>query len=132
MTDLPSILKEVLDSSTVLSGWAVAIGGATVAVIIGTSHNRPDSWPLRLLYLLFLPGWAGLAYSIYLGNQLVGSYLATRFNPSSIDVISELINNLYADQRSYLLWSLAFFAIWLTGYTLAWIFLTKLRAGDKQ
>jgi hypothetical protein len=132
MSDLPTILKEVLDSSAAISGWAVAIGGATVAIIIGTSHNRPDSWTLRLLYLLFLPGWAGLAYSIFLGNQLVGSYLATRFNPSSINAISEQINNFYSDQRFYLLWSLAFFGFWLTGYTLAWIFLKQLRVGDKS
>lgn len=131
MVDLVQALKEVLDSSTLLSGWAVGIGGATVAVIIGTSHNRPDRLLFRLPYLLFLPGWGCIGYSIYAGNRIVGAHLATRFSPSLISAISDQINTLYGSQRTYLLWSLAFFGIWLICYTLTWIFLKQLREGAR-
>lgn len=130
MVDLALILKDVLESSTVLTGWAVAIGAGTVAIIIGTSHNRPESLHLRLTYLLFLPGWTSIAYSIYLGNKLVGSYLASRFTPNSVLDIADNINNLYASQRLSLLIALAFFGTWLICYTLAWIFTKQLKEPD--
>jgi hypothetical protein len=131
MIDLAQALKEVLDSSTLLSGWAVGIGGATVAVIIGTSHNRPDRLLFRLPYLLFLPGWCCIGCSIYLGNRIVGAHLATRFNPALTNAISDQINTLYDFQRTFLLWSLVFFGIWLICYTFTWIFLKYLHEGSR-
>lgn len=130
--DLVQALKEVLESSIQLSGWAVGIGGATVAVIIGTSHNRPDRLLFRLPYLLFLPGWFCIGLSIYLGNKIVGAHLATRFNSSLINQISEQINGFYGYQRTFLLWSLVFFGVWLVFYTLMWIFLKQLHEGKQK
>lgn len=132
MIDLAQALKEVLDSSTLLSGWAVGIGGATVAVIIGTSHNRPDRLLFRLPYLLFLPGWCCIGCSIHLGNRIVGAHLATRFNPALTNAISDQINTLYDFQRTFLLWSLVFFGIWLICYTFTWIFLKYLHEGPRK
>ena len=77
VVDIPNVLKLVMDSSSQLSGWALAIVGGSVAVIVSTSYRRPDALRWRLLYLLFLPGWICIAYSLYLGNKLVGKYLAS-------------------------------------------------------
>jgi hypothetical protein len=128
MADM-AFLKEVIDSSAQLLGWAVGIGGATVAVVIGTSHIRPDRLRFRLPYLLFIPGWACISWSIYQGNQIVGGFLAAKLRPGAIEDVSSHINDLYGDQRTYLLLALVFFGGWLMLYTLMWIFLKRLRAG---
>jgi hypothetical protein len=116
-------LKQIIDSSTQLSAWALAVLGGTVAAIVSTSHRRPDSLCLRMSYLLFLPGWIAVGYSLYLGNVLSGKYLASLMvKRDQIATIASQVNDAYAGQRLYLLWSLAFFGLWLTVFLLYWVF----------
>ena len=127
MSDIPSILKQVMDISSQLSGWALVIGGGTVAAIVGSSYRRPGSLYYRLPYLLFIPGWMCIGYSLYLGNNLVGKYLASiMVNEKQAEVIASQVNDIYANQHSYLLYSLAFFGLWLLIYVLYWIFSKSL------
>jgi hypothetical protein len=133
VADIPSILKHVMDNSSQLISWALSIGGGTVAVIVSTSYRRPDSLPWRLPYLLFIPGWICIGYSLYLGNNLVGKYLAsTMVRQEQIEIIGSQVNNIYADQRAYLLYSLVFFGLWLLIYMLSWIFSESLYTGGKN
>jgi hypothetical protein len=133
MADIPSILRQVMDSSAQLSAWALVVGGGTVAVIVSTSYRRPDSIWWRLPYLLFLPGWAFIACSLQLGSNLVGKYLASLMvHKEQIDVIASQINDLYSDQRAYLLYSLGCFGLWLLIYLINWIFFKSFPArGNK-
>lgn len=133
MADIPTILKQVMDCSSQLSAWALAIGGGTVAVIVSTSYRRPESLIWRLPYLLFLPGWICIGYSLYLGNKLVGKYLASiMVRPEHLQIIPPQINDIYADQRSYLLSSLVFFCLWLLVYMLSWIFAEPFNTRGKK
>jgi len=131
MSDIPSILKQVMENSSQLSGWALVIGGGTVAVIVSTSYRRPDSLLWRLPYLLFIPGWMCLGYSLYLGNNLVGKYLASiMVEQKQAAVIASQVNDIYATQHSYLLYSLEFFGLWLLIYMLFWIFSESFHTGQ--
>lgn len=129
----PSVLKHVMESSSQLSTWALAIFAGSVAVVVSTSYRRPESLRWRLLYLLFIPGWASIGYSLHLANTLVGKYLASIMgSPDRIDLIAYRVNEIYADQLDYLLFSLAFFGLWLLTYLLSWIFVDSFHTGDKK
>ncbi len=134
MVEILDALKQIMDSSSQLSGWALAIVGGSVAVIVSTSYRRPEALRWRLLYLLFLPGWICIGYSLYLGNELVGKYLAaiTVRNKELVVTIASNVNDIYSDQRVYLLYSLVFFGLWLLIYLLSWIFVETFHKGDNK
>lgn len=133
MVDIPSVLKEVLDSSSQLSGWALAMVGGSVVVIVSTSYRRPDALLWRLPYLLFVPGWICIAFSLYLGNKIVGKYLASLMvHQEQISNIAFQVNDIYSDQRVYFLLSLVFFGLWLLIHLISWVFVETVHAGDKK
>lgn len=133
MVDIPTILKQVMESSSQLSVWALAIGGGTVAVIVSTSYRRPALLRWRLPYLLFLPGWISIGYSLYLGNNLVGKYLASiMVRQEEVGRIASQVNDIYANQHYYLLSSLVFFGLWLLIFMLSWIFTDSFHTGGEK
>lgn len=128
-----NILKQVLDSSSLLITWALAIGAASVATIVSTSYIRPASFLHRLPYLIFIPGWFSLGYSLYLGDKLARSYIALLMVKSEIaKTIPPQINDLYSDQRWYLFQSVLFFGIWLVIFLLTWVFSNQISYRDKS
>jgi hypothetical protein len=130
---MATILEQVTANSGQLTGWALAVAGATAITIVSTSYRRPQRLRWRLPYLLFIPGWYCVAYSLYSGNRLIGSFLAAiMVRPELRREISSEINDLYDVQRSFLLYSLVFFGVWLLIYLLTWIFDDSLYAGDKK
>lgn len=133
MADVPNILKNVIDNSSQLTTWALAVGGGSVAVIVSSSYRRPVSLLWRIPYLLFTPAWICIGYSLYLGNSLVSKYLAsTMVHQDQVAIIGSQINDIYSDQRDYLLYSLLFFGVWLLIYLYLWTFSESLYDGDKK
>lgn len=120
-----SILKEVLISSTQLTTWALGVGAGSVALIVSTSNHRPDSIYHRISYLLFIPGWLCIGYTVYLGNLIASKYLASTMVEKKISIISSNINDLYSEQQYFLLISLSIFFIWLLIFTITWVFSNK-------
>ncbi len=120
--DTLNVLKQIAESSAQLSTSALAIFGGTVAAILGTSYRRPLQFGWRLPFLLFIPGWFCLGISMYLGSVIEGRYLAaTMVKQTEWLNIAARINDDYASQRIWLLYSLAFFGAWLVGYLLYWV-----------
>ena len=97
--------------SSTLTGWALAILGATVAGIVGSKYLRPVG-KVRYLYLLFVPGWLLLGLSIYSGEMVVRRLIAAAFadTPALRRDIAMLMNSDYAAQRLYLQFALLTFA----------------------
>jgi len=81
---------------------------------------------VRLIYLLFVPGWLFLALSIYSGTRVQGVYLAALFvsHPDSRS-LKFTINSDFADQIHNLRYGLLCFSLWLLVYLLWWIFTTE-------
>ena len=123
---MESILKEIVGASEGLSTWALTVAGASLLAIVSTSYHRPRSLPGRLPYLLFLPGWGAIGYSLYLGNLISAKYLADRLSPGHLSEIGDQINNLFLDQKTSFLIALLFFSAWLVIYLLTWIFTEDL------
>lgn len=133
MADLLPVLDNVLASSAQLSAWALTVAGGSVAAVVSTSYRRPHHLTWRLPYLLFVPGWACIAYSLYSGNTLVGRFLASKMvHVDKLREISSKISDLYDDQRNFLLYSLIFFGLWLVIYLGVWMFSDEFQTGDTK
>ena len=131
MADPASALEQVLNSSSQLTTWALAAGGAAVAMIAGTAYHRPRTVAARLPFLLFLPGWICIGRSLWAGSRLSGAFLASRMVPATnMQLIGSRINDFYADQSRFLLMGIYCFAVWLSLYVLIWVFTDQI-AEDK-
>lgn len=129
--DTIAILKEIADSSAQLSTSALAIFGGSVAAILGTSYRRPLQLGWRLPFLLFVPGWICLGYSLYLGNVISGRYLAaTMVKQSEWMTIAARVNDDYGSQREWLLASLMFF--WCLASRVPFILGSRRPSGGDQ
>ncbi len=116
----------VAASAQTIMGWALLIIGGSVLALLQRSYVRSSRILLRLIYLLFVPGWIFLARSIYSGTRVQGVYLAALFvshpDPRQLKFT---INSDFADQIHNLRYGLLCFALWLLAYLIWWIFTTE-------
>lgn len=117
-------IKSIVDESNVLSGWALAILGGTILILVSTSYIRPTAKRIRLVYLLFIPGWFFLAYSMYYGDSISRQYIAAVFtsNEEILMTIGFNINAEFARQLNNFSFGIMTFIIWLVTYLCWWIF----------
>lgn len=117
-------LKSMAEESQTLTGWGLAIIGASIIAIASTSYLRPPSRRVRLIYLLFIPGWLFIALSVRNGDAVSNHYSAAVFakNRELLRQIGSLMNTAFDHQRTHLQWGLAFFGVWLLVFALWWIF----------
>lgn len=122
--DFAGKYKIVAENSQALITWSLSIIGGSIVAIVGTSYIRPAHLYLRLLYLLFIPGWTFLSLSIHKGHKIARHYIASIFNKQQSELIEigEKINTCYDSQITHFEIALVFFAIWLGGFLLGWIF----------
>jgi hypothetical protein len=121
--ELVTALKVVVDSSATLVTWALSIVAGSVVAIVSTSYLRPSNARVRLIYLLYLPGWVFLSVSIYLGNQVSMRYVAAQFvKEEVVRTIAQQINRDFRSQQVMLMIGLLMFAAWLCLFLLWWVF----------
>jgi hypothetical protein len=101
-----------------------------MVVIVSTTYYRPGTRRMRIAYLLFLPAWAFLAFSIYQGIQVQGAYVAylvaaRHNNKVRIEEIAGKINDDTGRQIIYLKFALLCLALWLVIYIFWWVFSDK-------
>jgi hypothetical protein len=125
-------LKGMAEESQTLMGWALTILAASIVAIVSTSYLRPGSWKARLIYLLFIPGWVCLWFSLHSGNDTSRGYRAAAFaqaRPRLLEVGGGM-NHDFSKQLRYFEVSIAFFSLWLLGFIVWWVFFQK--PGTKQ
>jgi hypothetical protein len=117
-------IKSIVDQSNVLSGWALAILGGSILILVSTSYIRPADKKIRLIYLLFIPGWFFLAYSMYFGDSISRQYIAAVFTPDeqTLLTIGSNINREFARQLNNFGLGITVFVVWLAVYLCWWIF----------
>jgi hypothetical protein len=128
MSELVSGLKAVVESSSTMLTWTLAVGGGSVALIVGTSYLRPRQVWARLFYLLFPVGWVFLAISIYHGNAIARDGVAAQLAHSEaiLPQIGADMNTQYIAQQNTMEIGMAVFALWLLLYLLWWILVKDL------
>lgn len=122
--------EAVVSFAQSLAQWEFVIIGASVLVLVGTSYNRPRPMLIRAFYLLFLPAWGCLAYSIYRGMRAQAAYLAYLLLP--VTTIAGATRTLNKDIQAQILWmwsGLICFSIWLVAYLLWWTFFKRPAEG---
>jgi hypothetical protein len=117
-------LKSMAEESQTLTGWGLAIIGASIIGMASTSYLRPPRRRVRLIYLLFIPGWLFIAWSVYNGDKISRHYSAAVFarNRELLGQIGSLMNTQFDQQLTHLQWGLGFFALWLLVFAIWWIF----------
>jgi hypothetical protein len=108
-------------ASMVSTGLAIIAG--SIATIVSTSYLRPTISNVRLIYLLYLPGWAFIGTSIYYGDTIARRGIAAHFVDSNqLETIAALLNTDYQCQRNLLALGLGAFGIWLVLFLFWWVF----------
>lgn len=122
--------KVIADNSQTLIGWCLAIFGATILALISTSYARPPSKRIRLIYLLFIPGWVFIGFSVYCGNLLARYYMVAvqKSAASELELLQSLYRSgwyldfAYDKQLVFLQLGLMAFAIWILAFLVWWVF----------
>jgi hypothetical protein len=117
-------LKAIAEESRALVGWGIALIGASVIAIASSSYFRPLNLKVRLVYLLFVPGWLCIVLSARNGESVSRRFAAASFaqNRQMLIDIGTNINVEFGYQLTYLQWGLGFFFVWLFVFILWWIF----------
>jgi hypothetical protein len=122
--------EAVVSFAQSLAQWEFVIIGASVLVLVGTSYNRPRALHIRGFYLLFLPAWGCLAYSIYRGMRAQEAYLAYLLLP--VTTTAGVTRTLNRDINAQILWmevGLGCFFVWLVAYLVWWTCLKQAAEG---
>jgi len=116
--------KTIVEGSRVLNGWSLIIIAASIAAIVSTSYIRPHNKRIRAIYLLFLPGWILLSWSVYYGDAVSRRYMAALMisDEKNLKQIGESINSDFSSQITLLQFGLLFFAVWLFWFLCWWVF----------
>lgn len=128
MGDLATGLKAVVENSSTMITWTLAVGAGSVALIMGTSYLRPRQLWARLVYLLFPVGWGFFAVSIYHGNAIARDGVAAQLAHSEkiLPQIGADMNTEYISQQNTMEWGMGIFALWLLLYLIWWIVVKDL------
>lgn len=132
--DYQSGLKAILDNSATLVNWALAVMGGTVAAVIGSSYERPKTWPERLMYLLFIPAWILLGCSIFAGKQISGRFIAAQLasDPKNVRETIGHMNDDFFFQWSMLESALVVLFVWLIWFLIWFIFFSTKDSEKKN
>ena len=115
-----------------LSQWDLLIIGGSLVMIVSTGYYRPSTRRMRLFYLLFLPSWVLLAFSIYRGIRIQGSYVAylvaaQHQNAQLIQNIAQKMNDDANSQIADLELALLCLGLWLVIYIFWWALTDRIR-----
>jgi hypothetical protein len=115
-----------------LSQWDLLIIGGSLVMIVSTGYYRPNTRRERLFYLLFLPSWVLLAFSIYRGIRIQGSYVAylvaaQHQNSQLIQNIAQKMNDDANSQIADLEAALLCLGLWLVIYIFWWALTDRIR-----
>lgn len=116
-------LEAAVSFAQSLAQWEFVIVGASLLLVVGTSHRPPPNRRVRLVYLLFLPAWGFLAASIYFRTRAQQAYLAYLLLPvTTIEGATRTLNGDIRRQILFMLCGLGIFLIWVVIYLCWWIF----------
>ena len=124
-------LEAAVSFAQSLAQWEFVIIGGSLLVLVGTSHRPPETRRMRALYLLFLPAWLCLGWSIYLGTKAQEAYLAYLLLPvTTIEGATKTLNRDIGNEIFWMSCGLVLLLIWLVVYLFWWVFARKHAEGQ--
>ena len=151
------VLKSIVEHSNKVNDIAFKLLIATFAIVLTTSYIKPVSKKWKLIYLLFLPGWIFIYFSINNNDQLnrrsimfqmtfkdieniqknnvsIKSDSVNNIIENKIENIEQTIKNINSNLSSQLdnfRYSLLTFGLWLFTYLFWWIFFDRKENNEK-
>jgi hypothetical protein len=116
-------LKALLDSSTILVNWALALFAGSAAAIVSTSFEKPKKRLTRLVYFLFPKAWIFLGCSLWAAQNISRRYVAAQFSHDSANLKKLLskANDDFALQWNMLALGLFVLCAWVVWFIVWWI-----------
>jgi hypothetical protein len=117
-------IKDLADTSATLISWGLSLIGASLLSMISTSYVKPENKKIKLIYLLFFPGWIAAGTSIFFGEYIQRAKFSAVINSSKEGLLSVFgnVNYWYSFQIIWFNISLGCFVAWLISYFIWWIF----------
>ena len=122
-------IRSIREGSDRITTWCLSIAGGTLLTILSNEFLQMDSQKFKYIYLLFIPGWLFMAFSLYNGRMIVGRSIASdlhREDRQTLRLIFEQCNRNYSGQLLHFNISLVIFGIWLVLYLVWWILGEKI------
>ena len=118
-------LKTVNEESNRIISWSLLIIGGSILAILQKDYLKLIDY--KWLYFIYILGWIFLCISIYWGQRVTRSYLASMFVlPGLIEGISEETNKRFKRQLTWFMGGVAIFAVWMITFLTIWIFNGKI------
>lgn len=118
-------LKTVNEESNRIISWSLLIIGGSILAILQKDYLKLIEY--KWLYFIYILGWIFLCISIYWGQRVTRSYLASMFVlPGLIEGISEETNKRFKRQLTWFMGGVAIFAVWMITFLTIWIFNGKI------
>ncbi len=115
-------LKTVNEESNRITGWSLLIIGGSLLAILDKEYMKTDS-DFKWIYFLYILGWLLLCLSVYWGQRVTRSYLASLFvSKDYIDATAEQANICFQRQIKWFTGGVIVFALWMICFLLLWIF----------
>lgn len=119
---LLTILKETATIAEATNRLALLVFGGSVAALVSTSYLQPKERKVRLVYLLFVPGWFALMWAMYRGHQVSNVYLSAMHVANKPELYYKLQVLWQLEEQSAALYlSLVPFSLWLVIFLIWWI-----------
>jgi hypothetical protein len=130
---LRDILKETVARAEATNRLALIVLGGSVAALLSTSYLQPRTRRVRLMYVLFLPGWFLLMWSLYRGQEVYSVYLSALHVADEPPLYYQLETLWRLEEQSAALYfSLVPFSLWLVIFLLWWICQGERRATPRS
>lgn len=127
------LTEALAEGSSSVTQTALAVLLGSLAAILTTKYIRPPGRGMRLIYLLFLPGWWFLYQILKAGDKIARSNLGARFTNSPEDLRAAAVemNSLYFEQLAHFSHAMKLFTAWLIIYLVWWIFTDSHNSKNK-
>jgi len=118
-------LKTVNEESNRIISWSLLIIGGSILAILQKDYLKLNEY--KWLYFVYILGWICLCISIYWGQRVTRSYLASMFVPPKlVEDVSEETNKRFKLQLTWFMGGVAIFAVWMITFLTIWIFNCKI------
>jgi hypothetical protein len=114
-------LKIVNEESNRVTSWSLLIIGGSLLAVLHKDYLKLADY--KYLYFIYIIGWLSLCISIYWGQSVTRSYLASMFvKQDLVEASSMEANKLFGRQLTWFMIGVIIFAVWMITFLILWIF----------
>ena len=118
-------LKTVNEESNRIISWSLLIIGGSLLAVLDNDYLKVSD-RFRWIYFFYILGWSFLCLSVYFGQRVTRSYLASLFVAKEyIESTAAQTNIHFKKQINWFIAGVIVFALWMIAFLVLWIFNIK-------